>query len=168
MINNHLTISAKGLQWLQNLEQLRLHPYDDQTGESIDHWVPGATIGYGHLIAVEDWPRFSSGISTGQADELFDEDMQPFEAAIRQTITKQLRQYQFDALLSLAFNIGIAAFIGSSIVKMINSPGAVTRYATQEKAWKAFNKDRGRVVGGLINRREAEWLIWTSGIYQRL
>lgn len=69
MINDHLSLSQQGLALLKQIETLRLKPYDDQTGRPIKEWTPGATIGYGHLIAEIDWPKFANGIDKSRANE---------------------------------------------------------------------------------------------------
>jgi len=166
MSNNTLTISTKGLQLLSDIETLQLHPYDDQTGLTINRWVTGATIGCGHLIAENDWWMYQDGISYQQATALFREDLQPVEAAIKKCITVPLQQHQFDALCLLAFNIGINGLRGSSIVKLINNPAAKTPYPTLGKAWGAWAKSRGKFIQGLINRRACEFNLWTSGTYE--
>ena len=79
----------------------------------------------------------------------------------------QLKEQQFDALVFLAYNIGVRGFSTSSVVKLINDEYAVTSYDTLENAWKAWNKSQGKVMRGLENRRAAEWDIYCSGIYER-
>ncbi len=78
-----------------------------------------------------------------------------------------LQQYEFDALVMLAFNIGESAFKGSSVVKLVNDPQARTGHASLEAAWKAWNKSQGRVMKGLDNRRAAEWRVFTRAVYAR-
>lgn len=167
MINDHMSIGPKGLQLLKDVETLQMEAYDDQTRKPISEWCKGATIGYGHLIPEHDWPRFVDGISMNEGDNLLHADLAPLEATIRQAIIVPLTQQQFDALLLLAFNIGAPRFRTSSAVRLINDPRAVTPYVSLEAAWKAWNKSQGQVNQGLINRRECEWTVWKSGIYER-
>ncbi|WP_218144007.1 glycoside hydrolase family protein, partial [Nitrosomonas marina] len=58
-------------------------------------------------------------------------------------------------------------FLISSVLRMINNPSAKTRYPNLEMAWKAWRKSQGRVMQGLINRRNAEWRIYSEGVYER-
>ena len=160
-------VSAKGIELLKSIEQLRLKPYDDQTGEAISSWVKGATIGYGHLIASGEWNKYANGITQEQADNLFMQDLEPFINAVRSKVTAEIAQNQFDALVIFVFNIGINGFSTSSALKLINDPGAVTDYPNLEAAWKAWNKSQGQVMQGLVNRRNAEWDIYSKNIYQR-
>jgi len=161
-----LSFGPDGVALLKSIETLRLKPYNDQTGRDITAWVLGATIGYGHLIAKSEWKTYEKGISQGDADKLFDADLKPFVDCVRNAILVNLQQYQFDALVIFAFNIGCNAFKGSSVVKMINNPNAKTNYATLEDAWKTWNKSQGKVNQGLVNRRAAEWNIYNSDTYK--
>lgn len=162
-----LTMSPEAVELLQAIETLRLQPYDDQTGEDIDVWVKGATIGYGHLIAEDDWDTYKDGITAEQAADLFRADAEPFERTVGEVISVGVQQYEFDAMVILAFNIGRSGFRNSSVATLVNDPSAETSFATLEAAWKAWNKSQGRVNRGLVNRRDAEWRIYTSAIYAR-
>ena len=89
----------------------------------------------------------------------------PFENAVTNSVdTTLLTQNQFDALVIFVFNIGINSFKNSSVVKIIN--GEKTNYKGLEDAWKAWNKSQGRVMQGLNNRRNAEYKLYTQGIYE--
>lgn len=160
-------ISAQAVELLQSIEELATRPYDDQTGEDIDHWVKGATIGYGHLILRDEWGHYRDGISEAQAVALFHEDLQPFVAQVRRLVTVDVTQNEFDAVVIFIFNIGATAFAQSSVLKLINDPAASTSYPNLEQAWKAWNKSQGRVSRGLQNRRQAEWGIFANNVYQK-
>ncbi len=159
-------LSTKGENLLKSIEQLSLQPYDDQTGKKITAWVKGATIGYGHLISTSEWDTYKNGINMTQADELFRKDLLPFANAVNEKVTSDLSQHQFDALVILTFNIGISAFGTSSVLKLVNDPAATTSYPDLESAWKAWNKSQGKVMQGLMNRRNAEWNIYSQNIYK--
>jgi GH24 family phage-related lysozyme (muramidase) len=159
-------MSPKGVAMLKGIEELRLFPYDDQTGMTIPThagWVKGATIGYGHLISQAEWPKYRGGITEAQADALFLLDLAPFEIAVSDSITKTLLGYEFDALVIFAFNIGVGGFRQSTVRKILNGQSS----KPLEPAWKAWKKSQGKVNQGLINRRNAEWRIFTKGIYER-
>ena len=162
-----MVLGPEGVALLKAVETLRLKPYDDQTTKDITAWVAGATIGYGHLIPAKEWATYKDGITEAAADALFAADLAPFETAVRDAITVGLQQYQFDALVIFAFNIGKGGFKGSSVVKLINDPKATTGHASLEAAWKSWNKSQGKVMKGLDNRRAAEWRIYTSANYAR-
>ncbi|WKE66211.1 lysozyme [Gallaecimonas kandeliae] len=163
----HFQPSPQALALLKGIEQLALRPYDDQTGNDITAWVEGATIGYGHLIAKAEWDKFKNGITEVEAGTLFQRDLTPYSLAVNQKVTGSLTQSQFDAMVILAFNIGLDSFSKSSVLKLINDPKAVTSYPSLEAAWKSWNKSQGKVNNGLINRRNAEWKIYSQGKYER-
>ena len=159
-------LSARGRALLKRLEGIRLKPYDDQTGLAITQWLPGATIGVGHLIDQGEWPKFSSGINQQQAETLLAQDVTPYEREIRRVVTRSLSQNELDALVIFAFNIGRRAFSGSSVVRLLNNSKASSGYPSLESAWKAWNKSQGKVMQGLKNRRAAEWNLFDQGVYQ--
>ncbi len=164
-------MSADGMKLLMSIESFRGKPYDDQSGAEISQWVEGATIGYGHLISKDEWNRssdiYKSGITEDQARKLFEEDLVPFVNGVDAKVTADISRNQFDALVILAFNIGLGNFGRSSVLKLVNNPAAQTGYSTLEAAWKAWNKSQGKVMQGLINRRNAEWKIYADNVYER-
>ncbi|MDY0134602.1 MAG: lysozyme [Atribacterota bacterium] len=162
-----MKLSAEAINLLKSIEQLKLKPYDDQTGLTTDKWVQGATIGYGHLIQKNDWNLYKNGITGAQADQIFANDLAPFEKAVNDVIKVTMSQQQFDALVILSYNIGVSAFTSSSVAKLVNNPNDKTTYSTLEEAWKSWNKSQGKINRGLINRRNAEWNIYTKGIYKK-
>jgi len=161
-----LTLSEAGKQWLRDVEQLRLRPYDDQTGREITSWLQGATIGYGYLIPEVEWRYYREGIDIEEAERLFEEELIKYERSVRDSIHVPMSQYEFDAAVILTYNIGIYAFPDSSVAKLINNSGVVTPYSTLEDAWKAWNRSQGVVNRGLVNRRSAEWDIYSKEIYE--
>ena len=160
-------MSPAAVSLLQSIERLRLKPYDDQTSKTITAWVKGATIGYGHLIKKDQWETYKHGIKEKQAKALFRADAKPYENAVCETIRVNVQQYEFDAMVILAFNIGDAGFRHSSVSKLVNNPKAATGFTSLESAWKAYNKSQHKVNKGLMNRRAAEWRIYRSAIYLR-
>ncbi len=161
------TFSDKGRDLLKSIEQLSTTPYDDQTGKDITAWVEGATIGYGHLISSVEWSKYKDGITREQAFSLFNDDLVPYVNTVKTKVTASIIQNEFDAMVILAFNIGQRAFTHSSVLKMVNNPELKTTYKNLEDAWKAWNKSQGVINNGLINRRQAEWDIYSKGIYEQ-
>lgn len=163
-------ISEKGMELLMTIESFRGKPYDDQTGAEISNWVKGATIGYGHLISQEEWQQsgnqYKNGITKEQGKTLFEKDLAPFIDGVNSKVTASISQNQFDALVILTFNIGLGNFASSSVLKLVNNPSAQTRYPSLEAAWKAWDKSQGKVMQGLVNRRNAEWNIYSNNQYE--
>lgn len=162
-----MVLSNKAETLLKEIEELKLKPYDDQTGKEITSWVAGATIGYGILIAKKDWGKYKNGITAAKAESVFKSTLAPFVSKVNETLTVEVSQQQFDALVIFSYNIGKEGFANSSVVQMVNNPRAKTPYSSLEKAWKAWNKSQGKVMGGLNNRRSSEWDIYAKGVYKR-
>lgn len=163
----HMQASDQAINLLKSVETLRLRPYDDATGRETSSWVPGATIGYGHLISRREWSSYQNGITAAQADGLFRADLQRIVDKVNNDLTPAVSQNQFDALVMLCYNIGPSAFASSSVLQLVNNPDAHTRYSSLDDAWRAFNRSQGMVNNGLNNRRNAELNVYNNSIYQR-
>ncbi len=161
-----MSLSTEAIDLLKQIERLRLMPYDDQTGKDITEWVAGATVGYGHLIPQTQWTTYKGGLTEAQSEELLKQDLAPFEKAVREGLKVTVAQQQFDALTIFAFNIGASGFKNSSVLTMVNDASAKTAYATLEDAWMAWSKSQGKVMKGLLNRRQSEWNIYSMGVYK--
>jgi len=111
------------------------------------------TIGVGHTSAAGA-PRVVPGlkITAAESDEILSRDLAKFEASVSNAVRVPLNQNEFDALVSLAFNIGGGAFAGSTLVRKLNA-GDLVGAANQFLVW---NKAGGKVLKGLATRREAE------------
>ncbi len=149
-----LNLSDHGRAFIKSWEQCRLKAYYDQAGL--------ATIGWGHLLSTTPWTNLSqfADITQERADELFLEDAAPREEGVSIAMSNvPLLQRQFDALVSLAFNIGVASFAGSTLRRDIIA-GRPSQEITD--AFLMWNKVRdpksGQLVPslGLTRRRKAE------------
>jgi lysozyme len=109
-----MTISDAGIAVLREREGCRLEAYLDSVGV----W----TIGVGHTAAAgPPEPCAGMTITQQEADELFDEDLDDYEEAVREAITAPMTQCQFDAFVSICFNIGQGGFAGASFVLFFNT-----------------------------------------------
>lgn len=79
-------------------------------------------------------------------------DLKEFENTVNTSVKVPLTQNQYDALVSLSYNIGSSAFKNSTLLKKLNS-GDYKGAAEQFLVW---NKVNSKKVQGLVNRREAE------------
>lgn len=167
-----MKISKQGIEFIKKLEGcVKINGkhiiYDDATGKPVlnTSFLPkGATIGYGHLIkAGED---FGQGLSEVQATDLLMKDINDTESVINSLVKVRLLQNQYDALVALVYNIGTRGFKNSTILKYINNSNyKSSTYNSAELAWKAWNKYCGRISYGLTKRRNAEWLLFSCGVY---
>lgn len=135
--------SDKGIEFLIKEEGgIRLKAYKCQAGI--------LTIGVGHTGKDA---KEGMEITEEKAIELLKLDLRRFEDVVNKNINVTLKQHEFDALISLAFNIGCAAFSNSTVVKKINT-GA--KMCEVEEAWKMWRKGGGKVLPILVRRRERE------------
>jgi lysozyme len=138
-----MQISNKGRDFIKGFEALRLVAYPDP-GTGGKPW----TIGWGHTKGVKQGDR----ITQDQAEQFLSDDLAVFELTVNSAIKRPMTQNQFDAMVSLAFNIGGAAFAGSTLVKKFNA-GDMQGAADQFPHWKFSG---GKVMPGLVKRRAAE------------
>lgn len=133
-------ISLSGLGLIQRHEGLRLQAY----------LCPGDvwTIGYGHTKNV----RHDDQITEAQAKKFLLEDVEAFERVVNAAVRVEINQNQFDALVSLAFNIGAQNFRTSTLLKKLNE-GNYLAAAAEFKKWR---KGGGKVLPGLVKRRKEE------------
>lgn len=140
-------LSLKGLELLKKFEGLSLKPYLCPAS------IP--TIGYGNTY----YPNGSKvkltdpAITQAQADQYLLFLMPPYEKAVDSFCRDDINQNQFDALVSLAYNIGVGNLQKSTLIKKVNlNPNDPTIKAEFLK----WNKGAGKVLAGLTKRRQAE------------
>ena len=140
-----MRISENGIEFIRQLEGEKLTAYPDIVGI----W----TIGVGHTGFVDGKPvARGMAITKEKSKELLTADLKRFESAVNDAVQVTLTQNQFDALVSLAFNIGEGAFARSTLVNKLNA-GDKKGAAEQFLVWKNAG---GRVSQGLLNRRQKE------------
>ncbi len=142
--------SDEGMALITHFEGVKLTKYDDVIG------LP--TIGVGHLIRAGE---YYTTITLEKAMELLKEDLKASEQGVLKNVKVKLTQYQFDALVSLVFNIGVGAFSKSTLVKLLNKGD----FDGAGREFGRWNRAGGRVINGLTIRRERERLLFVSGIY---
>ncbi|MBO1021482.1 lysozyme [Methylobacterium sp. SD274] len=98
-----------GLAALKSREGVRLKAYLDSVG------VP--TIGYGHIKGV----KLGQVITQAQADAFFLEDLASHALPILSAIKVPVADHERDALISIAFNIGVGGFTGSTFLRRLNA-----------------------------------------------
>lgn len=126
-------------------EGLRLVAYLDSVGV----W----TIGYG-----DTGPDVVQGlvITKEQAENRLSKRLVEFEGYVNRAVKVKLTQNQFDALVSLVYNIGPTNFNDSTLLRKLNA-GDYAGAADQFLVWNKGRVDGKLVViSGLVNRRNAE------------
>lgn len=114
------------------------------------------TIGYGHTRGVEP----DDTCTREQAEEYLRLDLIDAEETIEALINVPLSQNQFDALVSLVYNIGSGNFYSSTIRRVINCK--ISDPEEYRRAWMMWVKSKGNVLKGLVRRREAEYKLFSS------
>ncbi len=130
---------AKAL--VRRFEGLSLTRYVDESGKP--------HIGYGHLIKPDE--QYQS-ITTGQAEWLLDQDLRWAIDCVSKAVTVPLTENQRAALISFVYNVGCAAFKGSTLLRLLNA-GNASGAANEFLRW---NKAGGVVSQGLVDRRFIE------------
>lgn len=116
---------------------------------------PPITIGYGHTGPEV---RIGDALTIPEAEALLALDLMRFERGVDDMLKRDVSQNQFDALVSLAFNIGLGNLKGSTLMKRIN---AGEDMAAQEQ-FLVWNRGNGQVMKGLQRRRKAESLVFAG------
>jgi GH24 family phage-related lysozyme (muramidase)/LysM repeat protein len=154
-----LSISKMGLDFIKGWEKLELKPYDDSHGY--------CTIGWGHLVGGKqpckslvndpEYEQIKGGITEAQAADVLKRDLFSAEQNIRQSVQKPLLQQEYDALVSLIFNIG----------SFRKCPKLLSKLNTADYigACDEFTDITNGGEGGLVKRRNAEINIFRNNVY---
>jgi lysozyme len=151
-IKNKMTISEAGVALICGFEGLRLSAYNDGVGV----W----SIGYG-TTRYPDGRVVKRGdfCTLAQAKAYMAHDLEKFAFVVKNVVMVPLTQNQFDALVSLTYNIGIGAFKESTLLRVLNG-GDCQAAAAQFDVW---NRAGGKVLQGLVNRRQVERKLFSRG-----
>lgn len=145
-----MNISQEGLDLIKKFEGCELTAYQD----SVDVW----TIGYGHTKGVEEGQE----ITQDEAEEMLASELDEYEGYINDLVECALEQCQFDALVAWVYNLGPTNLRSSTLLKRLNSDD-LEDVPDQIKRW---NKAGGKVLAGLVRRREAESLLFEGKEWQ--
>ena len=139
-----MTIGSKGLELIKSFEGCKLKAYKCPAGV--------LTVGYGTTKGV----TAGMEINLAMAEKMLRSDIAPLEKTINK-LGINFRQGQFDALVSFMYNLGEGAFAKSTLKKKILAGADDKEIAEEFKKW---NKAGGKVLAGLVKRREAEANLW--------
>ena len=137
-------INDAGVRLVQEFEGCKLEAYPDP-GTGGEPW----TIGFGST-----GPDIGPGTvwTQEEADARFVDDLTKFGDGVDRLVRVPLTDNQFAALVSFAYNVGLGALAGSTLLRKLNA-GDYQGAADQLPRW---NKAGGRVLPGLVRRRAAE------------
>lgn len=141
-------INDAGLALVKRFEGLRLEAYRCPAGV--------LTVGFGST-----GPHVKEGmvITPGEAERYLMLDLRRFETGVdAMTDMVPTNDNQFSACVALSFNIGLGAFAGSTVLKKHK----LQNHTAAANAFLLWNKAAGRVLPGLVRRREAEAKLYRS------
>lgn len=122
------------------------------------YYCPGRvlTIGYGTTKGV----KIGDEITHEEALKKLYEEVQKVAKLVSAAVIVPINQYQFDALVSFAYNVGITAFRKSTLLKKLNA-GRFEEIPAELLKWSYSN---GHFLGGLRERRKAEGALFNRPI----
>ena len=135
------------------------HPYKPVKGEQFWTW------GYGHYGPDVPHPSTGRKISKERAFKLLVADVRRFEKGVNALIKTRINQNRFDALVSLAFNIGLGNFKSSTVLRETNA----RHFTKAARAFLLWNKGGVplRVLPGLVIRRTREAALYLRPVVRK-
>ena len=146
-------ISEVGLDLIKAYEKLKLVAYyatPDEKARGI------CTIGWGHIKGVKP----GDVCTEEEAKAYLVEDCAEAEQAVYGLVRVPLNQNQYDALVSLVFNIGSGNFASSTLLRKLNQED----YAGAAAEFPRWNKQSGKVLNGLTKRRAIEQALFNKPV----
>lgn len=143
-----MIISQKGLDLIKKFEGFSNKEYICPAGK--------ATIGYGHVILADE--HFQEPMTRREAENLLKKDLEPRQKSLNSFLKVNINQNQFDALMSLIYNIGVGNFQKSTLLKFVNDR-LFDKVPNQFIRWCYISGEKST---GLITRREEEIKLWLS------
>ena len=147
-----MKIDRKGAELMHTFEGLRLTAYPDPGSRDGTPW----TIGWGST-----GPDVKRGVvwTKEQADARFLADVAKFEDAVTKAVgTAVTTQNQFNALVSICYNIGIRNFTNSTLLRKHKAGD----YRGAYHAFSSWKYNDGKIMAGLVRRRNAEAAMYRS------
>jgi lysozyme len=146
-----LTVSSIGRALTMQFEGCDLDSYPDPGTRAAPY-----TCGYGHT-----GPDVKKGmhITQSQADAWLAADLAKAAAVVNASVSVPLTQNQFDALTDFVFNVGAGNFRASTLLRLLNK----SDYAGAADQFPRWGIAAGKVMPGLVRRRNAERALFTLG-----
>lgn len=146
-----MKVSSKGLELIKEFEGFSSVAYLCSAKK--------VTIGYGNTFWEDGTPiKIGEQISKDRAETLLKNIVDEFAKSVEGNLKISVTQNQFDAMVSLAYNIGIGAFSNSTLLRQLNCGNFVG--ASHE--FLKWNISKGKPLLGLTRRREREKLLFES------
>ena len=152
----NILVSNKLVDFVKSYEGFFPNHYRDAVG--VD------TIGYG---STSGWIMNLQTVTEAQATQALMEEINSMAISIKKSLDSKnitLKQNEFDAICSFAYNCGVGALLGSTLYKKIC---AGVRDSSLKDNFTAWSRAGNQTLQGLFNRRVAEFNIFISGNYIR-
>lgn len=188
-----MKISPEGLKVIQSAEQFEAHPYYCSAHVSTVGWGHALTTPTGQIIDYDVFGRKRAdemtreamqrlfgkqSITVAEADELLAYDLKRYMAAVDRVCDDATYQCEFDAMVSMCFNIGTGGFASSAVARLHRTGQrkvgdlSMSRLCQQSKAkaeptniqiaFARWSNANGRWALGLFRRRLAEIMVYSG------
>ncbi|MDU7405652.1 MAG: lysozyme [Citrobacter portucalensis] len=144
-----MKLSQTGIDLIKQFEGYSSRAYPDPATGG-EPW----TIGYGTTKGIKP----GMVINAEQAEKMLRDDVVKFETGVTKLLTAPTSQQQFDAMVSLAYNIGLGNFGKSTLLRKHNEKC----YSCAANQFPVWNRAAGKVMNGLTRRRNAERALYMS------
>jgi lysozyme len=148
-------INAETLTHVKRWEGFRKDAYPDPGSVN---GLP-VTIGYGQTRRNGKTIKLGDTISEAAASEWLEQELARVSGVVERLVKVPLTENQHGALVSFTYNVGDDAFGKSTLLKKLNAGN----YAAVPGQLARWNKNDGKVMEGLVNRRAAEAGLWAKG-----
>lgn len=129
-----------------------LHPYKDSKG------IPTISVGCTYYENGSPVTMSDPNITVLRAQQLFQHVVTGFEQRVTSLVKSKINQNQFNALVSIAYNIGLNGFAGSTLLKQVNQDPNSNLITTDFELWRRAGSD----PTALLDRREREAKLYNS------
>lgn len=120
--------------------------------EKVKLWNGDDYLGYCHRISVSDQLRKIDKLSKKESISLLEKDIKKISSQLNKHLVTNVTQNQFDALVSLVYDIGIKALVTDELFILLNK-NKLTEVASQ---FRKFNKYMKKPIYQLIKNRKEE------------
>lgn len=151
------TVNAETLSLVKQWEGFRPNAYPDPGSRDGTPW----TIGYGQTRIDGRAVRKGDVIKEADASGYLEQELARVSAVVERLVKVMTTDNQHGALTSFTYNVGDDAFAKSTLLKKLNA-GDYAAIPAQLARW---NKNDGKIMPGLTNRRAAEAGLWAKGGY---
>lgn len=142
-------MDAAGIEHMIREEGLKLSPYLDTKG------IPTIAVGNTYYENGKKVKMTDPAITREAAISLFRNVLKTYELTVYSTTRDDITQNEFNALVSICYNIGVNGFKGSTFLKRINEMASTDKVVAAIMMW---TKDKE-----LIPRRKREAALWAKG-----